>query len=244
METQIQKTRFDYQHSWMYCLGEIFLVFLPVFLVVNLMSSWVGENPIRNLGVLWVANVLMLAMVWTGLRLRGQTWKDFGLTFNRVSPSEALRTFALSWLVFAVGIGGFLMGSILMSTITEIPESADFSGYDFLKGHLGWLFVSLAGVYIVSSFGEEVVYRAFLISRISQMAKNTKYSRAIAVLISSAMFGLAHFQWGPVGIIQTGFMGLAMGVCYVKLSRRLWVLVLAHAYMDTILLVQLYLASN
>ena len=47
-----------------------------------------------------------------------------------------------------------------------------------------------------------------------------------------------------MGIVQTGFMGLALGICYVKLNKRLWILILAHAYMDTILMGQLYLASN
>ena len=35
-----------------------------------------------------------------------------------------------------------------------------------------------------------------------------------------------------------------LGICYIKLKKRLWILILAHAYMDTLLMVQLYLASN
>jgi len=45
-------------------------------------------------------------------------------------------------------------------------------------------------------------------------------------------------------MVQTGFMGLALGICYIKLKRRLWILILAHAYMDTILMIQMYMASN
>ena len=41
---------------------------------------------------------------------------------------------------------------------------------------------------------------------------------------------------------QTGFMGLALGVCYLVLGRRLWPLILAEAYMDTLLLVKIALA--
>ena len=47
-----------------------------------------------------------------------------------------------------------------------------------------------------------------------------------------------------MGVAQTTFMGLALGICYIKLKKRLWILILAHAYMDTILMVQMYLASN
>jgi membrane protease YdiL (CAAX protease family) len=243
METQIENTHSN-QHSWIFRLGEILLVFLPAFLFIKAMSSWVGEDAIRSLGVVWVANILMLAMVWTSLKLRGQSWKDLGFTFTRVSLPEGLRIFGLSLLVFIIGISGYLIGSMIMANITGIPESTDFSIYDYLKDNIGMLFISLAGVYIVSSFGEEVIYRAFLINRISELANSTKYSSVIAVILSSIFFGFVHYQWGPAGIVQTGFMGLAMGICYIKLKKRLWILILAHAYMDTVLLVQLYMASN
>ena len=47
-----------------------------------------------------------------------------------------------------------------------------------------------------------------------------------------------------VGIVQTTFMGLALTVSYVLVKRNLWVLVLAHAYIDTLLLVQMYLGPS
>lgn len=58
---------------------------------------------------------------------------------------------------------------------------------------------------------------------------------------SAALFGLAHFSWGPSGVIQTAFMGFALGAAYLRLGRNLWPTILAHAYMDTILFVQMYL---
>ncbi len=52
--------------------------------------------------------------------------------------------------------------------------------------------------------------------------------------------GLAHFDWGIVGIVQTAFMGLALAISYLVTKRNLWALVLAHACIDTLLLVQMY----
>jgi len=54
---------------------------------------------------------------------------------------------------------------------------------------------------------------------------------------SAVIFGLAHFDWGIVGVVQTAFMGLALAIAYLVTK---WVLVLAHAGMDTMLLVQMY----
>ncbi len=75
------------------------------------------------------------------------------------------------------------------------------------------------------------------------MGIDTNKGRSISILLSSIIFGLVHYQWGTLGIVQTGFMGLVLGICYIKLNKRLWKLVLAHAYMDTILMLQLYLSE-
>ena len=243
MEPQIENT-YSNLHNWIVSLGEILLVFLPAVLLIEFMSSWVGDDPLRSTIVIWAAYVFMLAMVWTGMKLRGKPWKDFGLTFRRVSLTEGLKIFGLSLLVFVIASCAFIIVPILWANFTEIQQNADFSKYDFLKDNLGALFLSLASVYLISSFGEEVIFRAFLINRISEMTKATKYSNLISVLLSSIFFGLIHYEWGLMGMVQTGFMGLAMGICYIKLKKRLWILILAHAYMDTLLLVQIYLASN
>ena len=153
----------------MYYLVEMLLVFTPAFLLIKLSSSWVGEDVIRSLGVVWTANLTMLIMIWASLKWRGQSWKDFGISFKRVSLNQGLKIFGLSLLVFVIAVGSYLLGSIIMANINGIPESADLSRYDYLKGNLGGLLFSLVGVYIVSSFGEEVIYRAFLINRISEL---------------------------------------------------------------------------
>ena len=49
-----------------------------------------------------------------------------------------------------------------MANISGIPESADMSNYEYLHNNIFMLVLTLCGVYIVSSFGEEVTYRAFL----------------------------------------------------------------------------------
>ena len=232
------------QTNKLFKLGEILFVFICAFALIKLMSPLIGDNPVLKQTVIWTANILMLIIVWAGLKLRGESWKDFGLTFKFVSWRDSIKVFLLSLLVFVLAIVGFIIGSIIMANITGIPESANMSGYDYLKDNIWMLFLTLGGVYIVSSFGEEVIYRGFLINRISQFGLDAKKGTIIAVILSSIIFGLVHYEWGPMGIVQTGFMGLALGICYIKLKKRLWILILAHAYMDTILMVQMYLASN
>ncbi|TDJ28151.1 MAG: CPBP family intramembrane metalloprotease, partial [Gammaproteobacteria bacterium] len=44
------------------------------------------------------------------------------------------------------------------------------------------------------------------------------------------------------GILQTGCMGFVLAYAYLRVHRNLWVNIIAHGVMDTILFVQLYLA--
>lgn len=232
------------QTNRLFKVGEILLVFIAVFAFIGLMRPLVGDNPVLKQATVWIANILMLIIVWLGLKLRGESLKDFGLGSKSISWREVMKVFLFSLIVFVLAVAGFIIGSIIMANITGIPESANMSGYDYLKDNIGMLLLTLGGVYIVSSFGEEIIYRAFLINRISELGQGTKKATIIAVILSSIIFGLVHYEWGAMGIVQTGFMGLALGICYIRFKKKLWILILAHAYMDTILMVQTYLAGN
>jgi membrane protease YdiL (CAAX protease family) len=222
-------------------VAEIVLVFLVAFAVVAVGWRLVGDNPFARQAVVWVANVLMLVTIWIGLRLRRQTWEHFGLSFHFGGRRALVRTVLKSICVLVVALAAFVAGSVLTMNMAAAPESADMSGYDYLRGNLPMLLLALAGVYVVSSFGEEVIYRGFLVNRLAEMGKGGKAAWSIAVVISAVVFGLAHFDWGIVGVVQTTFMGLALAISYLVVKRNLWVLVLAHAYIDTLLFVQLYL---
>ena len=159
---------------------EILLLFAVAFAIIKLLEPLVKDNLVLKQATVWIANVVMLIIVWLGLKLRGESWKDFGLTFSTISLKKGLKIFLLSLLVFVIAMAGFIVGSIIMANITGIPEgSADMSSYDYLKDNIGMLILSLIGVYIVSSFGEEVIYRGFLINRISQIGLDTKKARIL-----------------------------------------------------------------
>jgi CAAX protease family protein len=219
---------------------EILVVFLVAFLFIMAFKSNDDSKLIYNQAVIWFANIIMLTLVFTGIKLRGEGLNHFGFSFKKITWKAGLKITLQSILVFLLAIAGFIIGSIIMANITGIPESSDMSSYDYLKDNIWMLFLTLSGVFIVSSFGEEVIYRAFLINRISELGLNSKKGKIIAIIFSAIIFGFAHYSWGSMGIVQTAFMGLALGFCYIYLKKKIWVLILAHIYMDTILMMQLY----
>ena len=123
METKIENAQAKHQ-SWLYCLGELILVFLPAFILLKVSSSWVGEDLIRSYTIVWLANLLMLAMIWTSLKLRGHSWKTFGLTFKPVNLKQSLRIFGQSLLVFVFAVQNAAIVELrFLFWVVEFPRS-------------------------------------------------------------------------------------------------------------------------
>jgi membrane protease YdiL (CAAX protease family) len=224
-------------------LLDIGIVFAPAVIALIALRSIDSPNPLVSMGVIWLANVIMLGLVWVSTRRRGQSYRSIGLNFGRVGLGTIFRTILSSLAIAVFAIAAFVAGSMVMPGGAEGADAADMTRYNYLQGNLPMLLVTLAGVYVVSSFGEEVIYRGFLITRLEQaFGSDSSGSAIFALLSSSAIFGLAHFEWGAAGVVQATFMGLAMGTSFYLTRRSLWPLILAHVYLDTLLLVPLYLA--
>ena len=98
-----------------------------------------------------------------------------------------------------------------MANLIGMPEKADMSKYYYLRGNLPMTMLALGSVYMVSAFAEEVIYRGFLITRISELGGYGKSAFRFAVVFSSLVFGLVHSDWGLAGMVQASCMGLALG---------------------------------
>ena len=221
---------------------ELFLVFLPAMLVILYAESWVGDNPIARQVVIWIAYVVMLSIVYAALRIQGTNWSHLGVSFEFAGWHRAIVTLRQAVIVFVFAAIGFAIGAVVMANIVGVPEGADFQSYGYLQGNLGMLLLSLVGVYIVSSFGEEVLFRGYLMTRCAEFFGGSRHGWRFAVAVSTIVFALIHYDWGISGVVQTGFMGFVLAYSYVRVNRNLWVNIIAHGIMDTILMVQLYLA--
>lgn len=227
-------------------LLEIVAVFSPALCAVLGFRLVGATDPMLFIAAVWCANVAMLGLIALFVRIRGQSWDSIGVSFARPTLPGVVRTVIWSVPIFVVSVSAFVAGSVVMSNVSGEPAAADMTQYNYLQGNLPLLLLSLLSVYVVSSFGEEVVYRGFLISRLESLCDpwGPKWSATTAVIVSSAIFGAAHFEWGLTGIVQTTCMGAALGVSFLLSRRNLWPLILAHGYMDTLLLVQLYFAVD
>jgi membrane protease YdiL (CAAX protease family) len=136
----------------------------------------------------------MLGMVWLGLRLRDQGWSHLGLGIERIDGRTLWRGVWRSLVLLVAVLAAWAVGAVLMANITGIPEQADLSGYNYLAGNLPLLILALVGVWIVSSLGEEIIYRGFFMTRLAELGGGGKIAWRVAGVASAVLFGLVHYE--------------------------------------------------
>jgi len=106
--------------------------------------------------------------------------------------------------------------------------------------HLTLALRNVVFVWLFAAFGEEIAYRGYLLRRALNAFGRTRWGAALALLIASVTFGLAHYYKGPAGILDSTGSGLILGGAYLY-SRRLWASTIAHGAIDTIAILFSYL---
>jgi membrane protease YdiL (CAAX protease family) len=177
---------------------------------------------------------LALLAIWLISWLKKVGWSDFGL--NR--PKSWRKTVILAVVTMAIVQAiGFLQG-FLQFVLGILPP--DLGSYE--QALTPWRLLGLIGIsWTTAGFGEEVIYRGFYIKQIARLFDEQKRSSwVIGLVVSSVVFGLAHFHQGPAGMLGTGILGLVFGIAYLRSGRNLWVTIIAHGLTDTSSFIFLY----
>ncbi len=230
------------RRSW--AIAEILAAISIGAAVLAAASAMGGQDPFLRAVAVAFAETLIFALIWWSQRRRGLALADLGLTFGRPDLRTVASTVGWSVVVFAATATLFVAFAATTSLIAGEPQTADLSMYDYLLGNPLAVLGTIAVVWVTSSFAEEVIYRAFLINRLEEAFAGARYVVPIAVVVGGLIFGAIHYSWGPAGMMQTAVVGIALGAAYVKLDRRLWIVILVHGYLDTVLFAQILLGTT
>jgi membrane protease YdiL (CAAX protease family) len=115
----------------------------------------------------------------------------------------------------------------------EVPP-IDQSRFNPLEGNLAYFLVMVFLAWTTITFGEEMFYRAFLITQLQELAPVSKLGTVIVLSASSMIFGLVHWVEGPLGVINAFAMGLILGSVYLVSNRNLWITIIAHGLANSI----------
>lgn len=166
---------------------------------------------------------------WISLRLRGLGWSAVGL----IKPVSWRRTILIA-VLSAIGLQllSTFVTEPLITLVTHLPT--DLSQFKPLVGNLKLLVIYLFLIWTLAAFGEELVYRGYIMNRMADLGDRTPRAWAISLLAVSSLFGLGHFYQGPTGVIDTGITSLILGGLYFYSGRNLWLPILTHGFSNTI----------
>jgi membrane protease YdiL (CAAX protease family) len=185
-----------------------------------------------------VSGVLAGAFAAVGVVLaRGGTLADLGF---RRPKRWAIVPFQVVGILVAF-IAAETLVPLLVSLFIDLPEP-DLSRYDSISSNLGAAITLALVLPLTASIPEEVIYRGFLIGRLSDIFGRTTGGAIMTVCVQALVFGSIHFQWGIGGMVMTVIMGLVWGTAYLLCGRNLWIVILAHSTGHILFVTQLYLA--
>jgi membrane protease YdiL (CAAX protease family) len=225
-------------------LLDMTIAFAPL-MTLGVIAEWIGDGTTLGAILINVAYVLSLIFATIMLRSRGSGWRQIGLA----RPKSWPKTLFLSLGAMVAGFVAIILASILLQALLQllpVQETgvADRSNYDPLVGNLPLLFVYLTAAWTIIPFGEEMIFRAFVINSLASLFPNGKAKWTLALLGSALLFGLVHYSWGLGGVVQTTVMGLTLGFIYLRTGRNLWVTIIAHGLMNTLVFVLTFLGMS
>lgn len=171
----------------------------------------------------------MIVATWL-LHRRGSSWSELGLRW----PESWLRTLGYTALILVALLS---TAGAMQALANLFFEDVGTSGrFDFVQGNLPGYLMMLALVWTHGSFFEELLFRAFIITKLQTGFGNTPIAGYLAVVVAAIFFGYRHYYYqGMHGAVVTGGIGLVFGLIYLKAGRSsILPLSLAHGTMNTI----------
>jgi membrane protease YdiL (CAAX protease family) len=173
--------------------------------------------------------IYLLPVAWLSLRIHGLRWRDVGLV-----RYENWRTTLLLgglWGVVIELFELFVSQPLLMRWTGRAP---DLELFRTLHWNLKWTMIAMVGAWTLAAFGEEMVYRGYLMNRVAGVLRSTRAAWLFSLALVSLVFGASHLDQGITGQLENFLDGLLLGAIYLAYGRSLAVPIIAHGVTDTI----------
>ena len=208
------------------------LIVVSVLIIVKqalLPFTVVFAGPASTLSAMVAASFLLYR--------RGLSWGDLGFCW----PTDWKAAGAWSVAIFVsllatVAASGAVAGLWF--------ENVGASGrFDFVEGNLAGYLLIMVVVWTHGSFFEELLFRAFIITKLAGVLDRFRGADILALVIAAVFFGYRHFYYqGMHGAIVTGSIGLIFGFFYLRLRKTsILPLIFVHGLTNSIAQTSRYL---
>jgi len=210
------------------------MVSLSVLIIVAIAILLTSFKRVPGIGV-----IAALAIIGVAIWLR----RD-GLLSLGFFPPENWSTTILWSILLGVAIQ-FVSTLILEPFADKLTKSTtDHSAFEGLRGNLLNFLLLLVTVWILVAFVEEIIFRGYMMGEIVELIGASKGALAVNVVLSSVLFGLAHWYQGKSGALSTGIIGALLGILFIAGGFNLWLPILTHGFIDTVGLFLIYINAD
>lgn len=223
--------RFSVELLWLIIISVLLQWLIPTYLYPILDLPTDGPVPIRT--------IILVIVITVFLTNSGEKWSQYGLKWP----------FKWWWLIVAV-VGLFACKLFiiqptqdLIRTGLDIPRS-DHSFFAHIEGNNLALVVWLCIAWFSGGFGEEMIFRGYLIGRISPLFNNHKWGLAAAITFQAIIFGLGHAYAGWGTALMSMINALILGLFLLFVKRSIWPLIIVHGIWDTLGIINFYMEGT
>ncbi len=183
-------------------------------------------------GGTFVTQLVLILLVWFGIRLRGVRMRD--LIGGKWATVEAFLLdvgiavgfwFVALLLLFGlrVAVGTIDLHNLQKSTDDVVRILGPIAPHTYLEAGLFVLLSVCAGLF------EEILFRGYLQRQFSAIGRHA----IVGIVVSAAIFGLAHGYQGPRNMVVIAVFGAFFGVL-AHFRKSLRPGMMAHAFQDSI----------
>ena len=186
---------------------------------------------------LLLPTLVLLALAGVSLLVRRETLRTLGVHRFRRSGRGLLEAagLAVAWTAVMV-----LLVVPLAERLTGRRQ--DVSQFARLEGDVPQLLTLLALSWTLAAVGEEVAFRGYVLTRVTDLIGTSVVARAAAVVAVAALFALIHTEQGTVGMLLAFADAIFYGALRYRF-RTVWAAVVAHGVVNTIGMVTFFLVG-
>ena len=187
-------------------------------------------------GYFQIIIVALIVLVASAIEYKKDLFRSLGFQRKRINIKSLLI------LAPILGVVLFLFYFYLMvpgaAYVTGQP--IDFSVFEVYKGNLPATMTLLVFIWVSAAFGEEIVFRGYLMRQFTKFFGSGKISLMINILLFGFVFGCIHAYQGITGQVVAGVTGMLLAIIFHLRKNDLWFTIAVHGFIDTVALVFMY----
>jgi CAAX protease family protein len=177
---------------------------------------------------LFLPALVLVALAGVSLLVRREPLSTLG--FHRLSPLTRrlleVAAITVAWTA--------LMFLVVMPVVEHVTgERQDVSQFAELEGDVSFFLTLIALTWTLAAVGEELAFRGFLLTRITDLIGTSLAARSGAIVVVALLFASIHDEQGIAGMVLVFVDAVFYGVLRYA-YRSLWAPIVAHGLGNTI----------